>query len=626
MTTLTMTELKSFCYEFFNCYSTEDMKQNCLNFPFNTLNFSLKESWLKIYKSIQDNTIYDSFGENESEILENVTNVPTFSDLPQYELKGEPKLDLMQEIYKLDDIALNRNCIVQPDLLKDTLTVINCETKKTWTYPLEHDSIFKINTGLVIGLYTQKCGLTKGLTLQQENVIENINSPDNLAVNAVAGSGKTYTALQAIEKSDPSLKVTFCAFNKTIAEELKKKLKDNHNVCVSTIHGLGCSLLSSRYKIKEVYPNKHTDTVKKLKANHQYFLIDVLNDTYNFYCHNLLSYDELYLAKSYAFNKFNLSYEVCPHFDTYLVNHIKQCFKLFTDNEIITFSEMLYLPWKLNLKDKQSNTEVCIVDECQDLNLGQIEIIKRANPYAKFVTIGDPNQAIYGFMGADCNSFNNLVNELNSEILPLSYNFRCPHTVIGEIKDLQPERLNHLEAHPNNIIGEVIKISYSEFDYKKFNASDCILARTNSQLYLLAIKLFKLKIPFNLTSDFSLGDLMPNTEKDYNNLNEKIKELKEKPNTNEYLLDKIEICELLLSETKTLEDFKRLFKELSKNKDGLTLSSIHKAKGKEWNVVYILNQKLPLVWKNQTDEQYKQELNLQYVAFTRAKKKLILLT
>ena len=55
----------------------------------------------------------------------------------------------------------------------------------------------------------------------------------------------------------------------------------------------------------------------------------------------------------------------------------------------------------------------------------------------------------------------------------------------------------------------------------------------------------------------------------------------------------------------------------------LTLSTVHKAKGKEWQTVAILRPDLmPSKWARQ-DWQADQEQNLIYVAYTRAKKNLI---
>lgn len=59
--------------------------------------------------------------------------------------------------------------------------------------------------------------------------------------------------------------------------------------------------------------------------------------------------------------------------------------------------------------------------------------------------------------------------------------------------------------------------------------------------------------------------------------------------------------------------------------EGPLLSTIHKQKGAEFNNVLIVDYSLlPLVWPGQQDWEFEQELNLVYVAITRAKDKLYL--
>ncbi|MEW6737420.1 MAG: 3'-5' exonuclease, partial [Acidobacteriota bacterium] len=61
----------------------------------------------------------------------------------------------------------------------------------------------------------------------------------------------------------------------------------------------------------------------------------------------------------------------------------------------------------------------------------------------------------------------------------------------------------------------------------------------------------------------------------------------------------------------------------SDEKAGPVLSTVHRAKGLEENRVFILNpEKMPLCWPKQQDWEAKQELNLKYVALTRAKEAL----
>lgn len=54
------------------------------------------------------------------------------------------------------------------------------------------------------------------------------------------------------------------------------------------------------------------------------------------------------------------------------------------------------------------------------------------------------------------------------------------------------------------------------------------------------------------------------------------------------------------------------------------LSTAHKSKGLEANrVLILLPNKLPLTWRQQQPWQLAQEINLKYVAITRARKELI---
>jgi superfamily I DNA/RNA helicase len=67
-----------------------------------------------------------------------------------------------------------------------------------------------------------------------------------------------------------------------------------------------------------------------------------------------------------------------------------------------------------------------------------------------------------------------------------------------------------------------------------------------------------------------------------------------------------------------------LFQDTKDARSRITLSTIHKAKGREWNKVYWYgrNRFQPSPYARQ-DWQYGQEINLMYVAATRAKQELV---
>ena len=68
-------------------------------------------------------------------------------------------------------------------------------------------------------------------------------SNNNLAINAVAGSGKTTTIVEAAKRIPKNKEVLFLAFNKTIANELKERLYKYPNVTCCTLHAHGLSAL-----------------------------------------------------------------------------------------------------------------------------------------------------------------------------------------------------------------------------------------------------------------------------------------------------------------------------------------------------------------------------------------------
>ena len=89
--------------------------------------------------------------------------------------------------------------------------------------------------------------------------------------------------------------------------------------------------------------------------------------------------------------------------------------------------------------------------------------------------------------------------------------------------------------------------------------------------------------------------------------------------------DKVECLQVIAESVTSIKELiSKLETIFSDNeKDSFTFSTIHKSKGLEAdNVFIVIPNKLPLVWKNQLDWQFEQEMNLKYVAITRAKKKL----
>jgi superfamily I DNA/RNA helicase len=74
-----------------------------------------------------------------------------------------------------------------------------------------------------------------------------------------------------------------------------------------------------------------------------------------------------------------------------------------------------------------------LVDEYQDINLAQYRLIRQlaSGQLPNLFAIGDPNQAIYGFRGADVGFINRFLNDYpEATLLDLSRSYRCSQTIL----------------------------------------------------------------------------------------------------------------------------------------------------------------------------------------------------
>ena len=262
----------------------------------------------------------------------------------------------------------------------------------------------------------------------------------------------------------------------------------------------------------------------------------------------------------------------------------------------------------------------------------------------RFIAVGDRNQAINGFAGADCNSFDKIASLPNTIELPLSVNYRCGKNMIALAQELVPQ----IQAHNGAICGEINHVDKLSKDL--FRANDMILCRTSAPLVGLCMKLIQngitavvkgkdiaqdLKLLIENANTQNITQVLSYLQNEKNKLiatiiNDRKCTEAEAKQAQKYLnLDDrckcIEnICLYSIKDTTHLKSYiDRLFTD-EKVENAIMLSTAHKSKGLEANrVLILLPNKMPLKWPHQLDWQLKQELNLKYVALTRARKELV---
>jgi len=287
-----------------------------------------------------------------------------------------------------------------------------------------------------------------------------------------------------------------------------------------------------------------------------------------------------------------------------------------------------------------------IGDEVQDWSLlNHLQVKKMTGE--RLIVVGDPLQSIYAFRGADSASMEK-IRRLRPEWidLPLTTTFRCPRVIVQRQQRHAPG-FNAAESAPE---GQVLNWQGSEGGWSLGDGQlpDAILCRNNAPLIGLAFKLLRKRVGINvLGRDFgkSIVGLLkklcgeegsrPSIEclEVVTQAMEKEIRLARAAGKDEkisQISDRHESLIAVLEETDSLGSARRWLEELFDRPGQITLSSIHKAKGLEWNTVLHLDPwRLPskyarLAANDGNDVPLEQELNLQYVCETRAKQTLIL--
>ena len=301
-------------------------------------------------------------------------------------------------------------------------------------------------------------------------------------------------------------------------------------------------------------------------------------------------------------------------------------------NRLIDFTDMLD---KFLIKGNVNNKfDVIFVDEAQDLSLIQwkmIEKIEKDNQCDVWVA-GDDDQAIFGWAGADVDSFINW----KAEEIPLQQSERVPSEIqvkaLGIIDRVQDNRLSK-DYFPKKETGEIlIQFKLSAIDMTK--GDWLILARTNPLLKPIPRYLKSMGLFFETAQGNSIGKTLFEDIGYWNQMRkgEKIPEVQEQRVLERMSKrdNKLEWYDAFDQVALSKKDYVRSMlangEDLSKE-PRIRVSTIHGAKGGEaTNVVLFLNQTnntMKAAKKSVTkqDEEYR----VWYVAVTRTIQKLYLI-
>lgn len=470
------------------------------------------------------------------------------------------------------------------------------------------------------------------------------NGRGSCVLIAVAGSGKTTTFLGAV--AGMSGKTAIMAYNNKIAVEIEGKLKDLGlewpRVSSGTVHSFGfkaCRKFCPGVKVDKEGVKVPGIFEKLYGTDHAYKSIVV----------KLVS-----LAKQRAVgvvcgpHDYNAWLDIVNHFD--LIDEefgedtvddvIAMAQKVLKANnqqtDFIDFDDMVYLPLVHPMPHFRYDN--LIIDEAQDTNPARRELAKRLlRPGGRLIAVGDPRQAIYGFTGADNDSLELIKRDFNCVEMPLTVTFRCPKSVV----EFAHQWVSHIEAHSDNEDGTVSSMAWDAFLTAKPSAADAILCRNTKPLIQAAFALIRARIPCKIEGRDIAASILKLARKwksartidAYEQRLDKFfstQSAKLEGTKRQMIEDMVETMRVVIAQAKAegkthMVDVCSIIDSLfADNVEGVvTLSTGHKAKGREWDNVYWLNRSstCPSKYARQAWE-VAQETNLCYVMATRAKKTL----
>lgn len=302
---------------------------------------------------------------------------------------------------------------------------------------------------------------------------------------------------------------------------------------------------------------------------------------------------------------------------------------------------------------------VLVIDEAQDMSTDEYNLVHALmtiNEEMRVIAVGDDDQNIYEFRGANSQYMKQLIEDFQGTLVEMTENYRSTQHIVNFanafVQDIQ-HRMKQTpiisisnEKGSVSIVQHSSNIMYPRLAYDLFNqrseGSTCVLTQTNEEAVILVARLRKYGLNSKLIQNmdgfrfwnmaevrFFLKQIEQKTQTPLINDNvwemakQKTSQMYASSNSLQYLLNCLKLFEQI-SPQKYLTDFKEFVFESTtedfcdiSNTD-IIVSTIHKSKGREFDNVYMLINKL----QHLTDT----ERRCYYVGITRAKQRLFIYT
>ncbi len=382
--------------------------------------------------------------------------------------------------------------------------------------------------------------LLDGLNKEQREAVEYINGP--LLVLAGAGSGKTRVLTHRIayimqNKNVYPSNILAITFTNKAANEMKSRV---HNligdiaskVWISTFHAAGVRILRKDAKrlgftksfVIFDYQDQQTcvkEVLKELNINEKNFQIREVLEKIGRAKDNLET-PEMYMKKygsDFRLGKIATIYE-------------KYQQKLKNSNAL-DFDDIIFYTIKL-LKENsdileyyQDKFKYIMIDEYQDTNIAQYTLVSLlAQKNKNLCVVGDDDQSIYGFRGADIRNILDFEKDFKgAKIIKLEQNYRSTCNILNVANEVIKNNYGRKNKKLRTENEEGEKISYyragNEHEEARYIANKikeyvknkgkkysdfAVLYRVNAQSRTIEDALMKLSIPYKMVGGLRFYD------------------------------------------------------------------------------------------------------------------------
>ncbi len=373
----------------------------------------------------------------------------------------------------------------------------------------------------------------------QSQAVKSIENP--VLIFAGAGSGKTrvltHKIAYLIEKNicDPENILALTFTNKAAKEMIDRSSKilnkKNLSLKIGTFHSICAFILRSEAKNINLSPNfviyDVQDQLDLLKI-----ILNDLNVSKNILTPNKARNLIGALKNKMIFPDTQIK-KARTNFEKVIAGIYKNYQISLRLNEALDFDDLILLPLELfdsnpMVLDKyQEMWKYILVDEYQDTNKPQFQFIKRlSNKYKKICVVGDDDQSIYGWRGAEINNILDFKKTFtNCDTFTLEKNYRSSTEILSSAHAVVSNNKRRVDKKliSHNGKGEllglietkdeleeadaIISALEKEIKLNKRNFNDfAILYRTNAQSRPIEDSLRRMGIPYNIVGSIRFYD------------------------------------------------------------------------------------------------------------------------